>query len=222
MRKDFSMEKFLGKLKTDKLITALGMPLEYMPGLPVIRSLNGAVCITVPFFKRRIAKKTVEDGTKFDVVETYPVRYSVTYALRAINLPDLGSGKASIVLAGDEDFLAKTITEGKPIGFEDLSYRPDYVMAKNDKSGTVPINSDIPAGVFTAGKTGYNEKLHEIYKLYDEAINTRLYEGKIDGTVENRLINKINELLEYEPALKPFYGLLDGELYGKRIAGIGD
>ena len=219
MRKDFSMEKFLGKLKTDKLITALGMPLEYMPGLPVIRSLNGAVCITIPFFMRRIAKKTVEDGTKFDVVETYPIRYSVTYALRAINLPDPVSGKESSVLAGNGDFLAKTITEGRPVAFEDLSCRPDYTMPGRDGSGRIPVNSDLPVGVFTAGKTEYSEKLKEVYKLYDEAINTRLYEGRIEGTVENRLINKLGELLEYEPALKPFYALLDSELYGRRLSG---
>lgn len=219
MRKEFSMEKFLNKLKSDKFIISLGMPMGYMPGLPVIRRINDQTCLTIPFFKRKISKKVLKgEDRKFEVAETYPIQYSVTYALRAINLPDFVTDKDAGVLAGNEKFLEKTITEGKPIAFEDLSYNPNYVVPKKDNSGTVPIDSNRPIGIFNVGKTEYNEKLQEIYKLYDEAINTRLYEEKIDGALENRLINKLNELLEYEKTLKPFYEMLDSELYGKRIA----
>ncbi|MBR4627069.1 MAG: hypothetical protein IKO47_05135 [Ruminococcus sp.] len=213
MRQDFSIEKFLRKMKSDKFIAGIGMPMEYAPGLPVIRRINDTDCITVPFLRRRRAKKTVrEDGSRFTVIETYPIRYAVTYALRPINLPEL-KGSAAIVMSGDPEFLDSTITEGRPIAFEDLSFRSDYTVPGSDKK----FDPRKPVGVF-APCEDYEKKLGDFYKLFDEAVNIRLYEKTIDGALENRLINRLSELLNCDKALRPFYALLDNGHHGKRIA----
>lgn len=218
MEQKFSMKAFMKKLKSNDLILALGMPMGYQPGMPVLHSKKDAVCITIPFFRRRISRKQVkETGTQFLVTETYPVRYSVTYALRAVNIPELDSSKpSSIVLAPNKSFLEKHITEGKVIAFSDLSYRSDYTRTVNGES--IPIAVDKPICIFKVDKKEYEAQLEEIYDIYDKAINTRLYANKIDGAVENRLINKINALLAHEIQLKPFYRLLDDGNFAEKLA----
>lgn len=219
MNQNFSMKAFMKKLRSDELILALGMPMGYMPGMPVIHNQKDEVCITIPFFTRRISRKSVkEKDISFNVVETYPVRYSVTYALRAITLPEFDSSKqSSVVLARNEEFLAKTITEGKVIAFSDLSYREDYMRTYNGER--VPISPQKPIGVFRSDKKEYEKQLEEIYVLYDKAINTRLYDNKIDGAAESRLINKLIALLDHEPSIRPFYLFLDGGSFAKKLSG---
>lgn len=77
MEKKTNIKKILKDMRTSPFILGCGMEMGVGQGLPVLRVLNGRLCMTVPYLKYKKTGKP--DGTL-----VYPIMYTVTLAL-----PDL-------------------------------------------------------------------------------------------------------------------------------------
>lgn len=64
----------LKEMKTNEFILRCGMPMGYVPGLPVLQIRNDELCLTVPFLRYRVTGQP-------DKTLVYPIRYTATFVL---------------------------------------------------------------------------------------------------------------------------------------------
>lgn len=73
MKTNFSTANFLNQFKNSRAVQAL-IPLGFAPNLPIITSVNGTLCLKIPFLKYKVTG--VVDKTL-----VYPIRYVITVSL---------------------------------------------------------------------------------------------------------------------------------------------
>lgn len=81
----FSTGALINELKKNPFILNSSMPMGYVPGLPVLCSLNDNLCMKVPFLKYKVTGKV-------DNTLVYPIRYVATVLIpegTAVSFDDL-------------------------------------------------------------------------------------------------------------------------------------
>ena len=71
MNKKFSTQELLKSLKTNDFVLHSGLPMGYVPGLPLVCILNGNLCMKVPFLKYQLTGKV-------DQTLVFPIKYVAT------------------------------------------------------------------------------------------------------------------------------------------------
>lgn len=89
MENKFSVLNILKGLKSNPVIAG-SIPLGYTYGYPILSSINGELCMKVPFLRYKITGEV-------DKTLVFPIRYVVTFILpemKLINLDDLSYRRA--------------------------------------------------------------------------------------------------------------------------------
>ena len=74
-----SMEQLLDDLKTSDFYLNCRIPMIYSAGFPVLRILNGCLCVTIPFLRYQVTGET-------DKTLIYPIRYGITLELPTLKV----------------------------------------------------------------------------------------------------------------------------------------
>lgn len=86
MDKKISVSAILKELKTDGFVLHAGMPMGYLPGLPILEIRNEELCLTIPYLKYKVTGQV-------DKTLVYPIRFTLTLVLpelRVAEFRDLG------------------------------------------------------------------------------------------------------------------------------------
>lgn len=79
MMKTLSIYEIIKELKTSDFMLSSKMPMGYTAGFPVLRILNGSLCVTVPYLKYQVTGEV-------DRTLVFPLRYAVTLELPTLNI----------------------------------------------------------------------------------------------------------------------------------------
>lgn len=91
----FSTEALLKSLKTNKFIQNSSIVMGYVPGLPILTTLNGNLCMKIPYLKYKITGE-------IDKTFVYPIKYIVTISIPGgviVGFEDLSYNKSFINVA---------------------------------------------------------------------------------------------------------------------------
>lgn len=98
METKLSIEKILRDLRTNRFVMECGIPMGYVPGLPILQIKRQQLCLLVPFLKYKVTGRT--DGT-----QVYPIRYTLLMVLperRIVGFSDLAFDDRFSGMAFDE------------------------------------------------------------------------------------------------------------------------
>ena len=85
MSVEMNMQALLKELKTSDFVLNCQLPMNYIPGFPVLTVRNDRLCVMVPFLRYKITGKV-------DKTLVYPIRYLLTLSLpekRVVGFEDL-------------------------------------------------------------------------------------------------------------------------------------
>lgn len=74
MEKQINVNEILKGMKSDPFVLNCGMPMGYVPGLPILQIRNEELCLVIPFLRYRVTGQV-------DKTLVYPIRYTMTMVL---------------------------------------------------------------------------------------------------------------------------------------------